>query len=71
MGLQSKTVDGSSLEWPAKTVRDTFIKFFEGKSHTFWKSSPVVPLNDPTLLFANAGLSSFFPPFSFVYYCLI
>lgn len=45
-------------EWPAKRVRDTFIDFFEGKGHVTWKSSPVVPLNDPTLLFANAGLSS-------------
>ena len=44
------------VEWPAKRVRDTFIKFFEDKNHVHWKSSPVVPLNDPTLLFANAGL---------------
>lgn len=44
------------VEWPAKRVRDTFIKFFEDKNHVQWKSSPVVPLNDPTLLFANAGL---------------
>ena len=44
-------------EWPANRVRDTFIKFFEEKKHTNWKSSPVVPHNDPTLLFANAGIS--------------
>lgn len=44
------------VEWPAKRVRDTFMKFFEDKNHVHWKSSPVVPLNDPTLLFANAGL---------------
>jgi alanyl-tRNA synthetase len=41
--------------WPAKRVRDTFVKFFEDKNHVYWKSSPVVPFNDPTLLFANAG----------------
>lgn len=66
MGIQSKSVDGvkdDSLEWPANRVRDTYIKFFEGKSHTFWKSSPVVPLNDPTLLFANAGMNQFKPIF--------
>jgi len=43
-------------EWPAKRVRDTFMGFFEGKNHVNWKSSPVVPFNDPTLLFANAGM---------------
>jgi alanyl-tRNA synthetase len=43
------------IQWPAKRVRDTFVKFFEDKNHVYWKSSPVVPFNDPTLLFANAG----------------
>ncbi|XP_042501515.1 alanine--tRNA ligase-like [Macadamia integrifolia] len=50
-------------EWPATKVRDTFIKFLEGKDHVFWKSSPVVPVNDPTLLFANAGMNQFKPIF--------
>ena len=43
------------VEWPANRVRETFINFFEEKKHVDWKSSPVVPVNDPTLLFANAG----------------
>lgn len=51
----SAAMPGADMEWPAKRVRDTFIKFFEDKSHVNWKSSPVVPFNDPTLLFANAG----------------
>ena len=59
---------GSSVEWPAKRVRDTFISFFEEKNHVFWKSSPVVPHNDPTLLFANAGLFIFPPLFCFFFY---
>lgn len=66
MGIQSKIADGSienGVEWPANKVRETFIKFFEGKAHTNWKSSPVVPLNDPTLLFANAGMNQFKPIF--------
>jgi alanyl-tRNA synthetase len=53
----------SNPDWPATEVRDTFIKFFEGKAHTFLKSSPVVPVNDPTLLFANAGMNQFKPIF--------
>lgn len=48
--------ESESVEWPEKRVRDTFIKFFEEKNHVNWQSSPVVPVNDPTLLFANAGM---------------
>lgn len=59
----SATPMGSEeLEWPASRVRDTFIGFFKDKKgHEFWKSSPVVPLNDPTLLFANAGSFAYNP----------
>ncbi|CAN1843835.1 Alanine--tRNA ligase [Linum perenne] len=50
-------------QWPANKVRDTYIKYFEGKNHVNWKSSPVVPVNDPTLLFANAGMNQYKPIF--------
>lgn len=59
------------VEWPADRVRDTFFRFFEEKNHVFWKSSPVVPVNDPTLLFANAGLSFFLVFVILLAYCVV
>lgn len=42
-----------------KEIRQKFIKFFEEKGHTHVKSSSLVPYNDPTLLFSNAGMNQF------------
>ncbi|MBX3650825.1 MAG: alanine--tRNA ligase [Burkholderiales bacterium] len=40
-------------------IRDKFLKYFESKGHTIVASSPLVPGNDPTLLFTNSGMVQF------------
>ena len=42
-----------------KQIRQMFIKYFEDKGHTHVASSSLVPYNDPTLLFTNAGMNQF------------
>ena len=40
-------------------LRQKFLKFFESKNHTIVRSSSLVPHDDPTLLFTNAGMNQF------------
>ncbi len=43
----------------SKQIRREFIQFFEDRGHTFAPSSSLLPVDDPTLLFTNAGMNQF------------
>ncbi|KAL0947111.1 hypothetical protein HGRIS_013246 [Hohenbuehelia grisea] len=45
--------------WTASVVREEYFKFFRSKNHTFVASSSTIPYEDPTLLFANAGMNQY------------
>ncbi|KAK7677294.1 Alanine--tRNA ligase [Cerrena zonata] len=53
----------STNQWTAPKVRSTFLEFFKEHNHKYVPSSSVVPHNDPSLLFANAGMNQYKPIF--------
>jgi alanyl-tRNA synthetase len=50
-------------EWTTDKVRSTFCDFYVERDHTLQSSSACAPLNDPTLLFTNAGMNQWKPIF--------
>ena len=51
------------MKYSSLEIRQQFIDFFEKKDHKFIRSSSVVPMDDLTLLFTNAGMNQFKPYF--------
>ncbi|HPJ39415.1 MAG TPA: alanine--tRNA ligase-related protein, partial [Spirochaetota bacterium] len=47
-----------------KDLRDSFIDFFREHNHKIVPSSPLIPKDDPTLLFTTAGMVQFKPMFA-------
>jgi alanyl-tRNA synthetase len=52
-------VSSSTTAPSVSDIRAAFVKFFESKGHTHIASSSLVPHDDPTLLFTNAGMNQF------------
>ncbi len=57
--LNSKGMQSSPKFKSGAAIREMFLEFFESKGHTRVHSSSLVPHNDPTLLFTNAGMNQF------------
>src|SRR3989304_531880 len=50
--------DGTDMSG-VNEIRSTFLKYFADNGHEILPSSPLVPRNDPTLMFTNAGMVQF------------
>jgi len=50
---------GRPMYMTTDEIRNRFLKFYESKGHQIVESSSLVPANDPTLLFTNAGMNQF------------
>ncbi|SRR5258708_24353756 len=60
--VMTRTMSTPSIttpKWPAAKVRETYLEYFKDRGHTYWPSSSTIPYDDPTLLFANAGMNQY------------
>ena len=57
--IKMGTDSGSKPLKTTNEIRQDFLLFFAGKGHAVVRSSSLVPANDPTLLFTNAGMVLF------------
>ena len=46
-------------KWTSAEIRSSFLAFFGERGHTIVLSAPLIPIDDPTLLFTNAGMNQF------------
>ena len=64
MATMTSSSTSASERWTADRVRSTFVEYFQQRhGHIFAPSSSTIPFEDPTLLFANAGMNQFKPIF--------
>jgi len=55
----SRNSSSSTSTWTADKVRQTYLDFFAARGHTVVSSASLIPQDDPTLLFTNAGMNQF------------
>ncbi len=53
------TAIDNTKKWTGSSIRRAFLDYFAARGHRELKSSSLVPTNDPTLLFTNAGMNQF------------
>lgn len=58
--MSSSSQDNPST-WSSVRIRQEFFNYFAQNKHTFVRSSSTIPYDDPTLLFANAGMNQVSP----------
>jgi alanyl-tRNA synthetase len=46
-------------EWTSDRIRSAFFDYYKDRKHQYVPSSSVIPFEDPTLLFANAGMNQY------------